>query len=191
MSYPICHTLYVPICLTCIHVPICLTCIHVIPYMSHICVCGNIGYDMWYPICLTCILRHISHRHICDTIRTYRDTRHTPYYHTHICLYGYMWYPICLTCILRHISLRYMWYHTYVSHVFVTHIHTCSKYIWDLRIVSICRASQHTNISLHLHLRPMYVSRGDVGGRGRYPHCRYPSFTFSVSKPFFGSISTK
>ena len=30
---------------------------------------------------------------------------------------------------------------------------------------------------------------GGRGGWGRYPHCRYPSFTFSVSNPIFGSIS--
>jgi len=34
-------------------------------------------------------------------------------------------------------------------------------------------------------------SKRDVGGWGRYPHCRYPFFTFSVSNPFFGSICTK
>jgi len=33
--------------------------------------------------------------------------------------------------------------------------------------------------------------RRDVGGWGRYPHCRYPSFSFSVSNSFFGSICTK
>ena len=32
---------------------------------------------------------------------------------------------------------------------------------------------------------------GDVEGWVRYPHCRYPSFTFSVSNPIFGSICTK
>ena len=31
---------------------------------------------------------------------------------------------------------------------------------------------------------------GDMGGWVRYPHCRYPSLTFSVSKPIFGSICT-
>jgi len=31
----------------------------------------------------------------------------------------------------------------------------------------------------------------DVGGWGRYPHCWYPFFAFSVSNPFLGSILTK
>jgi len=34
------------------------------------------------------------------------------------------------------------------------------------------------------------LSQENVGGWGRYPHSRYPSFTFSVSNPFFGSICT-
>ena len=60
-----------------------------------------------------------------------------------------------------------------------------------------CNTLQHT-VGIYI---PMYFNIAtncnalqayrDVGGWGRYPHCRYPFFTFSVSNPFFGWICTK
>jgi len=57
------------------------------------------------------------------------------------------------------------------------------------------------------YLPQLFTPEGDVGGWGKYPHwgkypeeckgwgkyphSRYPSFPFSVSNPFFGSICTK
>jgi len=165
MSYPICHTLYVPICLTCIHVPICLTCIHVIPYMSHICVCGNIGYDMWYPICLTCI---------CYPYLT--DTYVIPYVHIgihvipHITTHTYVFTDTCDTLYVSHV-----FYDTYLSdtcgtirmsHMYVSHTYTHVANTSETYALFLYVGHHNTQIYLYTYTWDLCTSHVETWGAG-------------------------
>jgi len=82
----------------------------------------------------------MSHRYMWNPITMYQMYL----LHTYIYIYVYDTPHIC--------RYRYMRYPPYVSHVFATHI-----YIY----VSLCRVSQHTHMSLQIHVMP-YVCLTDT-----------------------------